>query len=1073
MTPKNKYIIIVFSFLLAIVLAGGGLSFLLDKLLHLDTYKEQILAETQRMLKRQVTYEKGLFAFKFGPSFTFTNVIVKEKDGSNDFVSAEKITFKVDLLPLLEKRVSLHEIILSHPKINLSRDDKGVFNFDDLLEKTDSSVSVHLKEIKVDKGTINFDDRSVVPSGLTTRLKDLDLHLGNMTRGKKCRIKLAASIGGAAPNKLSVSGTVRIARRDRPLKESIADLHIKTDNFDVSQFWPYYMAHVPFKKVMGRFDTDLNVKGKFEAFTSKGEVRVSSLRFDYPQVFHAVLTPRNTHFRYAMELTDRDIAVKSINLTVDKLNVEGSCSILDLHSKDPRIVAQAVTSTFRLEEFAGYIPYGIIVDDTADFIEKHIKGGTYQLNEGRLDGRISQILHMELGQNYNVLFIKGTVDKGIVSFGPQVPTFNRVKGDLEMRGKDFNLIRMSGNFGTSPFTLDGKIADYPLTTPSSYPFTMKMTPRQAEVAWLLGQGREKYLSFTGNSELNLAGNGFTSGYNLSGDWNLIDTAYSYRNYINKPAKRANRVAFRGSLNKEEAILSYLAYDLGPLHLTASAGYSYKGQDNLNLGLQTNMFSAGDITPMLPFIRQYSPTGKLKASVHGKGPGNDLAKFRWGGDIHFSGFAVKPPEPVKMLSNMSGVIHFKGDQLETSQLSVKMGSSTISGKGSLSGFKNPTLSMTFSSPSLDLSDLGYNLAGKALLAEKLHASISLKDKDLQIKELSTQIKKTSLSVRGMVKEIDNPKIDVAITSPNLDIEDLLLLSKLEPTGKSESSTNLKMKASIKAASGKYRDLEFKGLKADALFEDKILYLQQLGFSAFGGNVSGKGRFDSGSNGTPHYQVSFNLDGVSAEKATHAIGMKKQEITGTLSLQGELSAKGNTSADIKRTALGSLKIYMEDGSLRRFATLSKIFSILNVSQLLKLQLPDMVSGGMPYNSIAGTLAVKDGTISTSDFFLDSDAMNISCVGKIDLTREEIDATVGVQPLQTVDKVVSRIPIVGWILTGKDKTLVTAYFEAKGKIDDPKVSAIPVKYLAKGVFDIFRRVFELPAKIFTNTGEVIIGK
>ncbi len=170
---------------------------------------------------------------------------------------------------------------------------------------------------------------------------------------------------------------------------------------------------------------------------------------------------------------------------------------------------------------------------------------------------------------------------------------------------------------------------------------------------------------------------------------------------------------------------------------------------------------------------------------------------------------------------------------------------------------------------------------------------------------------------------------------------------------------------------------------------------------------------------------------------------------------------------------MKIYMEDGSLRRFATLSKIFSILNVSQLLKLQLPDMVSGGMPYNSIAGTLAVRDGTISTSDFFLDSDAMNISCVGKIDLTREEIDATVGVQPLQTVDKVVSHIPIVGWILTGKDKTLVTAYFEAKGKIDDPKVSAIPVKYLAKGVFDIFRRVFELPAKIFTNTGEVIIGK
>ena len=135
--------------------------------------------------------------------------------------------------------------------------------------------------------------------------------------------------------------------------------------------------------------------------------------------------------------------------------------------------------------------------------------------------------------------------------------------------------------------------------------------------------------------------------------------------------------------------------------------------------------------------------------------------------------------------------------------------------------------------------------------------------------------------------------------------------------------------------------------------------------------------------------------------------------------------------------------------------------------------MVSGGMPYNRIAGTLSIHEGIVSTKDLFLDGNAMNISCVGKIDMTREEIDATIGVQPLQTVDKVVSRIPIVGWILTGKNKTLVTAYFEAKGKLDDPKVAAIPVKYLTKGVFDIFRRVFELPAKLFTDTGEVIIGR
>ena len=71
-----------------------------------------------------------------------------------------------------------------------------------------------------------------------------------------------------------------------------------------------------------------------------------------------------------------------------------------------------------------------------------------------------------------------------------------------------------------------------------------------------------------------------------------------------------------------------------------------------------------------------------------------------------------------------------------------------------------------------------------------------------------------------------------------------------------------------------------------------------------------------------------------------------------------------------------------------------------------------------------------------------MNISALGKIDLVKNEVDATIGVQPLQTVGKVVNRIPVVGWILTGKGKTFLTAYFEAKGRLEDPVVKAIPVK-------------------------------
>ena len=68
------------------------------------------------------------------------------------------------------------------------------------------------------------------------------------------------------------------------------------------------------------------------------------------------------------------------------------------------------------------------------------------------------------------------------------------------------------------------------------------------------------------------------------------------------------------------------------------------------------------------------------------------------------------------------------------------------------------------------------------------------------------------------------------------------------------------------------------------------------------------------------------------------------------------------------------------------------------------------------------------TTEDFLVDSDAMRITGIGKIDLGRNEIDAKVGVHPLVTVDTVLSKIPIAGYILTGKDKAFLSFVYEVK---------------------------------------------
>jgi uncharacterized protein YhdP len=163
---------------------------------------------------------------------------------------------------------------------------------------------------------------------------------------------------------------------------------------------------------------------------------------------------------------------------------------------------------------------------------------------------------------------------------------------------------------------------------------------------------------------------------------------------------------------------------------------------------------------------------------------------------------------------------------------------------------------------------------------------------------------------------------------------------------------------------------------------------------------------------------------------------------------------------------LRFEIEDGVIERFNLFSKIFSILNVSQWFKGRLPDLKTKGLPYRSITATILVKDGIASTNNFLVDSDAMRITLLGKVDLSKNWIDARVGVHPLITIDTILSNVPIVGYILTGKDKGFISYFYEVKGNWDDPKIEAIPLKSIEEPSWGVIKRLLETPLRPFQKT-------
>jgi uncharacterized protein YhdP len=1070
---SRRLLFISLAAVLLLVLGVGG--FFFEKALHLENYKTEIIEALQSTLHRRVIYESGSFSFRLTPSFTFKKIVIMEKDGSAPFLTADKLTFRIALLPLLDKQLVLRGIALEKPSAVLTRDRSGVFNISDLLEGTSKAVPLQIRGIRVTDGTLRFFDQGTGPGEVVTTLDRLDLSIHRFVRGKTTDFNLTSAVlQGKEPGELRLNGKLTPAAEGKPLLETTFEGSVEAKNLVADHFWDYYARYVPFRKILGRLEMDSTFKGKLTEFTSEGSMKIQGLRFDYPQIFHAVLTPKNLSFKYAMELAPHDIKVTSLNLNVDALNVKGSCLLKDIGSGDIFIEARAKTSFFRLEEFAGYIPYGVIADDASQYIEEHIKGGTYQLEQGSLIGRVSQIVHMEKGTNYNVLSIQGTVDKGLVSYGPEVPTFNGIKGHLAMQGKDFILSGMQGNFGGSPFTLEGRITDYPLTGPCDYPFTMTMKPHAAEVFWLVGQDKKKYAGISGDSTLSLQGSGPISAYALSGSWDLSPAAYYYRDLITKQAGLANHLFFQSILSAQGAKISAFRFDLMPLMLSGSAEYRSDNERPLSFSVRSNNFPIQGVAARFPRLAEYQPTGKVHISLHGTGGGEGAEGPLLGGEIALAGASFKPTDSMKALTNINGTVGFNGESLKTSNLTAHLGSSTISGSGALTGFAAPMVTFTFSSPLVDLADLGLRSPGqKKLTVEQVKGSLSFQDDTLSIKSLSGRINRSVIQASGTVRDLRNPKVELDLAAGYLDMADVGRLAGLEPDTRVKGGAGRSsFHATVNAEAGRFHQVEFKKLHSDVHLEQKILYVEGATCSLLGGQFAGSGRVDFGTTGGPRYQTSLQLKNISAAQLLQVFGTNR-ELTGTMSIEGDLIAKGETLDEVTATSLGNLRLHCEKGSLRKFSLLSKLFSILNVSQLFTFKLPDMVSDGMPYNEINATISLRDGLVTTDDLFIDSNAMNITIVGEFDLVKEQMKATVGVKPLQTIDKVVSHLPFVGWVLTGKNKSLITTYFEATGSFDNPEVKSIAAQSMAKGVFNIFKRLFSLPAKLVTNTGDVIINQ
>ncbi len=319
-----------------------------------------------------------------------------------------------------------------------------------------------------------------------------------------------------------------------------------------------------------------------------------------------------------------------------------------------------------------------------------------------------------------------------------------------------------------------------------------------------------------------------------------------------------------------------------------------------------------------------------------------------------------------------------------------------------------------------------------------------------------------------------RLSFGMTSPRLDLDPLF------PKREGSSPTSFKklrdwlsswsVDGKVEVKTGNYRSLHYENLKAEMKTVDGTLFIRPFQFKSDGGDFWGEGWIKPTEKGL-RFEIKPRISNMEAKAFVRTLFGKREEerviLTGRVHIDKvQLTGEGADFQKVKESLNGSLRFEIEKGMIERWKILSKIFSILNVSQLFMGRLPDLKTKGFPYHNMMATVQIKDGIASTEDFLVDSDAMKITLRGKVDLGKNLIDARIGVHPLVTIDKILSNVPIAGYILTGKDKGFISFFYEVKGNLDDPKIEAIPLKSIEEPTWGAIKRLLLTPLRPFKSS-------
>ena len=956
----------------------------------------------------------------------FRDVTIAMPDSAAPEIAAERVTARVALQPLLQRKIIFYEIRLQRPTVALVGDAEGRLPLLDkllnlpLLKREDSEFSLDLQSIKIQNGAIDYlDPRKTAGLGewrlrkadvdiervrgqrLREFMKDLIARPADVSAGAALRFALKSQVErDHAPMQLNASGRLVFPQESLVLNQARWHADIDLVDFPASLIQAHLGTYLPIRSASGHLAQRLHVEGYPEKqLRLKGDVEFKEISVDAPELLIAPLTGADGRMTFDAEWSRAKLEIKRADLRIDDLKLAFAGSLDAIESAEPRVSLQLSELSAPLTTLRRYLPLRVIESPLWERSLTSIQTGQVTLKAAGVNATLGELRRLaetgigrqlwfdaELRDISGSLVARGTLPLRDVSGRVSLQDGQLLVRDLKGAYGDSQLQDVDGSYDLTP----GGRGRLDLTAHGDFNLAELREQLKAEfISEQVAKIAASVHELDGRSRVDLSvKRSANEPLQFAGKVTLDNARLRYDDYALSDIK--GEIAFSPKEIKGEKIRAQLSGSPVQLQITLK-DYADDG-GSFDLRVESTGVRTGVVTRLLLSQGTLNDPGIVRGVVRYRGAFADKSTHRFTGDLELTNVQLMMKPLLQPLRELNG--------------KIKIDESGI-----------------------DFQKLNGLLAG------------------------------APASVSGRWRYAEKPPLLFDFSAPNLDVT--YLISQIDAEA-SEFYANLQAEGKITLAKGRIKNFEFNDMKTDVTIDRRVWRLTNLNARSSGGTIVGVTTiFDRPD--TLGVIAEPKIQGVPVQSFLKWFDLTNTEMTGRVNITGKLETFGNSDPERKQNLNGAFNLRIEEGMINRMRLLVQLLNLLDLSRWFTLQLPDLTKQGIRFRAITADFKVVKGVYATDNLLVDSSDLRMTGVGKIDVPKDELDLVVAVRPFAGIDSAINQIPILGRGIAAIKNSFLVASFNIKGKIEDPTITPAPLGTLS----EMFWSVLGIPKNII-GSGE-----